>query len=376
MHRDRVSHIRLWGVRSPLLKWFAAAMQEPFLALTCLEISTHYKPLVLPALFLCGSAPPLRKLQLDSTPFPELPKLLLSAKGLVFLSLTGIPRSTYISPEALATGLSASTRLNYLQLIFRSPGPRFHPNEDRRPPLLPRVFLPALYIYIRRGKRVPGGPRGQNEHPPTSRGRHYILPSTCPEYFTSHQFIYYTEKFRELYQAEVVFCSLYVNVALSPRKADDRTKLQFRISSRTLDRQLSSLKRVRGSFLFPFFNLERLDIREDRHWRPQEQTVMESNQWLELLHWLTSVQDLYLSPKLAIRIAPTLQGLAADRVTGVLPALQNLFLKESSKSLQQSEPLLEAVRQFVAARRFSGQPVAVHRWTRGMWVLDTSADNG
>ena len=94
---------------------------------------------------------------------------------------------------------------------------------------------------------------------------------------------------------------------------------------------------------------------------------MENNQWLELLHPFTSVKNLYLSQNLTMRIAPSLQELAADRgrVTDVLPALQNLFLKRP-----QSGPIQDAVKQFVAARQLSGRLVFDHHWKRGLWDSD------
>jgi len=126
-HGDRVSHIRLSNIRGSLLKRLAAVMQEPFPALTCLELTTCYKPPVLPDSFLGGSSP-----RFSRVPFPALPKLLLSASDLVILSLTDIPHSGYIYPEAMVTGLSALTKPKHLHLSFRSPGPRSPPNEESR----------------------------------------------------------------------------------------------------------------------------------------------------------------------------------------------------------------------------------------------------
>lgn len=121
------------------------------------------------------------------------------------------------------------------------------------------------------------------------------LVLTIPEF---HHFIRLAEKFKALdrWQAEILFCNVDVKVTLSPRKANDRTTLQIRISSRKLVWQLSSLARVRGSFLTPFYDLEHLDIHEDRFWRQQGQTDTENDQWLELLHAFLSVKNLCLSP--------------------------------------------------------------------------------
>ena len=69
--------------------------------------------------------------------------------------------------------------------------------------------------------------------------------------------------------------------------------------------------------------------------------------------------DLHLSKEgLALLYALALRELAAERVTEVLPALQNIFVQ----GLGQSRRIREALGQFVAARQLSGLPVVVHSW--------------
>ena len=87
---------------------------------------------IVPDSFLGGSAPHLRSLVLDGIPFPDLPKLLLSATHLVYLHLYNIPHSGYISPDAVVTALSTLTNLNSLVLEFQSP--RSHRDHASRPP--------------------------------------------------------------------------------------------------------------------------------------------------------------------------------------------------------------------------------------------------
>jgi hypothetical protein len=105
-------------VTNSQLEEVLAAMQQPFPALTDLAIwcrndgllEDEMRPVV-PESFLGGSAPRLQHLELNRVPFPGLPKLLLSATGLVTLSIWGIPHSGYISPEAMVRCLSTLTRL-------------------------------------------------------------------------------------------------------------------------------------------------------------------------------------------------------------------------------------------------------------------------
>src|SRR5882672_2769783 len=118
-------------------------MQKPFPELTRLELWLGNGDLV-PVLsdsFLGGSAPRLRELILSEVPFPSLPKLLLSAQGLVKLLLE-IPDSGYFSPEAMATALTVMTRLESLEIRFSDP--QSFPDPASQLPPLTRFVLPAL----------------------------------------------------------------------------------------------------------------------------------------------------------------------------------------------------------------------------------------
>jgi len=141
-------------------------------------------------------------------------------------------------------------------------------------------------------------------------------------------------------------------VSFSPQ---ERTAVQeglsFGISCRPLDWQLSSLAQVCSSSLPPLYTLEHLNILSYRsHW----QDDIEGTQWLELLLPFTSVKHLVISRGLAPLIAPALQGLAGERVTEVLPMLQNLHIEQP-----ESKPVEEVIQQFIAARQLSGHPVAL-----------------
>jgi hypothetical protein len=143
-HYNRICEIYISDMTNSRWERFAAAMQKPFPELTHLEVSVYGDLVpVLPDSFLGGSAPRLRELRLRSIPFPSMPKLLLSANGLVTLSLWDIPDSGYISPDAMATALTVMTRLESLDLQFRSPRSRPDPASRPLPPPT-RFVLPAL----------------------------------------------------------------------------------------------------------------------------------------------------------------------------------------------------------------------------------------
>ena len=142
-HSNRICEIYIDDMTNSRWERFAAAMQKPFPELTHLEVWTPDVVPVLPDSFLGGSAPRLRTLKLRRIPFPSIPKLLLSANGLVKLYLWDIPDSGYFSPDAMATALTVMTRLESLHLRFRSP--RSRPDPESRPlPPPTRFVLPAL----------------------------------------------------------------------------------------------------------------------------------------------------------------------------------------------------------------------------------------
>lgn len=85
-HNDRVCRIDLWRVPSSQWEAVLAAMQQPFPALTRLQLEFNDETTpVLPYSFLGGSTPRLQRLFLNGVPLPGLPKLLLSATDLVYL---------------------------------------------------------------------------------------------------------------------------------------------------------------------------------------------------------------------------------------------------------------------------------------------------
>ena len=110
------------------------------------------------------------------------------------------------------------------------------------------------------------------------------------------------------------------------------SQLRLAISCRQSDWQLSSLAQICSSS-FPqalISVVESLVILEESGLRPhwQDDSDIERSQWLDLLHPFTAVKDLYIYPEFVPRIAPALQELVRERVTGVLPAFRALYFRE------------------------------------------------
>ena len=364
-HNDRVRQIDLGHLTSSQLGCVtdSAAMLKAFPELTDLRLGpVLYGGLesILPESFLGGTAPRLRSLIFSGVPFPRLPKLLLSATHLVDLYLSGIPRSGYIPPEAMAISLSSLTSLESLRLHFLYPRPR--PAENRRPPLPPltRSILPSLTKIRFKGASEYlevilawiDAPRLNEMH---ITFFNQIIFDT-PQLF---QFISRTPTLRALDKAYIAFNSEAVIVKF-PSQTSEYGVLNVEIPCTASEWQLSSLVQICTSSLPPFFTLEDLYIFDDLIHPPRWQDDVDNTLWLDLLLSFASVKNFYLCEKFVPRVAPALQELVRARATEALPTLENIFLE----GLQPSGPLQQGIEQFVVARRLTNHPVAVSRWDR------------
>ena len=356
VHHNRVYEIYLVGLECLPLRRLVSAMQVQFPALINLRLrfdDSGPAP-VLPNQFLGGSAPNLQSLELYSIPFPALPELLLSATGLVHLTLSSIPHSGYFSPEAMVTGLAVLVNLEYLTITFESPLSR-PDREIQRPPLPTLDVLPSLTRFVFNGASE------YLEHL-VARIDTPLLDFIWITFFHQliftipqlAQFMRRTPRFLALDEAHMDFDNSGVQVAPLPLDEKSRLTISFRESGW----QLSSLARVFTS-LFPSIDVvKHLYIHRPRNLPLQWQDDVVNRHWLEILGPFTAVKELYVCKGLAQRIAFTLQELVGRRVIDVLPALESLSLEE----LQLSEPVQEAIVQFVAARRVFGHPLAVLDW--------------
>ena len=366
-HHDRVCEIKLQHLTSSQLQQLASAVREQLSALIHLMLDfdgDYRRPArpapALPSGFLGGSAPRLQYLTLHSIPFPALPKLLLSATDLVHLGLWNIPHSGYLTPEVIVTGLAVLANLKILTIGFESP--LSCPNRKRRrPPPPSRAILPVLTRFEF---------YGVNEYLEDLMARidAPLLDSIWITFFHQlifdtpqlAQFMRRTTRFQTLNEAHVDFDHFGGQVESHPptRSLDERSRL--RISCRELDWQLSSLAQVYTSFFPSIHMVGHLYIYGPQFLPPQWQHDIENVQWLEILQPFTSVKNLYVSNNFAQCFAQTLQELAGERRTDVLPALESLFVEE----LQPSGPVQKSIGKFSAARQSLGQPVTVSQWNR------------
>jgi hypothetical protein len=173
------------------------------------------------------------------------------------------------------------------------------------------------------------------------------------------QFISRTPKFEAYDEVRVTFTGWVVYVTVPQAFGG---ALQFGISCKKSDGQLSSLAQVCGSSfpqgLIPM--VEHLYIKCE-YW---DSPSNDNSLWLEFLHPFTAVKDLYISWGSTPSITSALQGLSRERVTEVLPALQSLFLGYLGQHTSEDSrvPGQGSIEQFVYARRLAGYPITVSRW--------------
>jgi hypothetical protein len=367
-HSDRVCRIDLHGVTEGL-QWdqVLAAMQVSFPALTDLLLRCpRGETLVIPDTFLGGSAPLLEYFNLNRIPFPGMPNLLLSATHLVGLHLSDIPHSGYISPEVMASCLSASTSLKSLSLSFSAEF--LHSRSRQRPPKTPFI-LPCLTMFWFRGASVYlddlvariDAPRLDHLSITFRFGQMNFDTPHLEILDTPHlvQFISRTPRFKEPNEAHVTL-DLDAKVELFwASNVSPRHRAEISYDDPAADPHPSFIAQVYTMCLPPLPTVENLRLGRFAEYLDTDlyywKDDVENDHWLELLGPFTAVKNLYLSEEFQPDIASALQELVGDRTTEVLPSLQNIFVAK----FEPSGPFGESIGRFVAARQLSGHPVAV-----------------
>ena len=364
----RVSGIRLEKTLRLGLETVLPLMQSPFPALTHLtirpenstvnQITNGMSLFFLGGSFLGGSSPPsLRVLDLASFPLPVLPELLLSATNLVLLRYDDVPRYGYISPQAMVTALSGLTQLESLSLTFKSPSYSYPGRSIQTTPLHARTLLPALtYLRFQCDAEYMEDLVAQIETPMLQSLMATIFRLEGLEVPQLSKFVRRADKLLLLNQAEVTFRNYKISLNISPEL--------HRIGPKTLmisllclhwAFQLSYFARFCESCLPTYSSFEHLLI-----YSPIDDTWVgdlygPDSQLVELLRSFHAVKDLRLSRDVAAHITHVLRLLPVELVSGVLPALETVFVS----TLGRSGRVEEAISEFADARQLSGHPVSI-----------------
>jgi len=357
-HRDRLSEIKIIDIDDSGLVNLAEVMQEPLPALRYFHLtSTDDSILDIPGTFLGGSAPRVQLFILRGIPFPSFPEFVVSSNCIVFLDLSDIPPSGYITPDDMATCLAALPKLNYFCFGFRFPVSR--PFYTSSPPVT-RAVLPALT------RLTLDGASGYFEDfvaridTPLLK-RLYVSFFKRPKFDIPqlHDFIDRTASLRPFKQA-------YMKISGSTIMAIFGSPTRFKAEIRCkgpIGQMITMTMMLRELPLLSY--VEQLEIRESRaeklQLRDDLNMISPLCQWLGMLfEQLVAVQSLYVSKRLARLVAGALEGLVEYTDLTVFPALRNIFLEEP----QPSGPVQEGFNSFVAARQLSDCPVVIQRWER------------
>ena len=351
-HHYRISRIAFRELTSRVLGKFTGVMQGPFPELTDLRLqSIEETRYIIPDTFLGRSAPQLQIFLLDGIAFPALPGLLLSATHLTKLRLEKIPDSGYIPPKVMATCLSALFKLEDLSITFQSP--RSSPSQTLSPQ--PHAVLPAL-TYVTFG----GDSRYLEDL--TSRIRSPDLDYLRIWFFTEpivvipqlRNFINGAERLKQLNRAHIALEPWSVRLSLG----SPTSSLDLATRCDRLDQRISWMAQLCGTLSRLLCHVGCLEISGDADSPSELQGAMGSSQWWELFRTFTVVRRMYVTRKLGPLVAHALQGLDGERASGVLPALQSLFLG----GLGQYGSVEDVIEPFITARRLSNRPVVVENW--------------
>ncbi len=330
---DRVCEIDLDGFPGfDLFDTVVSSMLVPFPALKRLSlIALPEIPVpVFPDNLLGGSAPRLQSLHFSGIPFPALPNLLLSAGGLVDLTLQSIPRTGTFLPETIVNCISHLSRLESLCLEFDSrqscPVPR------RRSPPVARAVFPALFRLSFEGVAEYLDDFISRIDAPLNllRMTFFNQAFVTSDFCQLRQFIDRAEKFKSLTHACINFRGSTVEVSLSQRTESYDPHLSVRIRSKNLHPQLQSLAEVGSASLLPLSKVESLELSSDfLTWELQlhAEHTEEDSRWLNVFQPFSAVNYLYARVNTLPSFAYALQEVAEDRLTEVLPALQGLSME-------------------------------------------------
>jgi F-box associated protein len=371
-HPNRICEFNLTLTR-PLLEKLTPLMQDPFPTLEYLQLVSRdlIDSLVLPSGFLGRSTPRLRHFDLDGTPFPTLPRLLLSTTDLTFLRLYGIPNTGYFSPDALVAGLGAKHKLKFLEISFRHPISDLGQESPRLRPHSPtRVVLPALTEFQFRGDNAYlENFIARIDAPNIEQFGITLFDQPTFELPQLAEFIGRTERMESSPHRTSIWLLWERGFSITHYfgHLSSGTTFRLEISCYELARQVILLGRICRQLSVLASRVERLDIETDHVQSDAWDEAASSGsadsdsgsdsdsgvtQWLELFFPFRKVRSLELIGTPAPSIASALEQSATGNGWEVLPLLQSLHLRGPTMS-----PSMES---FVAARQRSGRVVSVH----------------
>jgi len=372
---DRVRYIHLYASTTVLDKLFAA-MNGPFLLLEDLELFIEHsnadedesegdKP-GRPRLPQSFQAPHLRQLDLsrvgDVTEV-RLP-LLTSLISLVHLALVGIPTSSYLPLDYLASCLSLMPQLEYIGLVFEiyilSDDTAREPTD---PPNVKQIPLPNLTgIFFQGDSSYLEGLAAQitAPHITTFNATFYDQPSSIPHLSdllitaAGLRFPIACIKFPGtcIDDPNVAICMASSEQTLGRQSNFPPVRIVF--PSRSLYAQVVSTGKICAALTPILSAVERLHLGFDgtRWWFPHERRI-ENARWHDLLRPFCQVEKLQVDATLwdlSLALSPNDNGPSSE----ILPQLRKILRSDDAR-------FRDAFDGFIAARQDAGQHIVKRR---------------
>ena len=354
---DRVREINLFVTCSLLSKSGAQVLASfPTLEYLRLESWNSYKTTsTLPVGFLGGYTPRLRVIHLTSIVFPTLPLLLLSTRNLVSLRLDSVPRRGYISPEAIAIGLSMTIKLQSLRIHFLPYASNvLKDTRSAERPVMARAILPILSEFQFSGDGAYLEDLISKIDAPSLEQLNITLFE--PDSFESlqlFQFINRTKSLASPHQMSILLLGDEILVANHFHPSPLTSHFLLQITSEEVE-LLDTLPQVLTRVLALLSGVQRLVMKSflpSSSWLDPED--LDSPLWLDFFRDLKSVQRLEVAGVFVQGIELALERLPENLVQRVLPALQDLHV---GKCESPNGPF----QKFGDALRSSGRPITVH----------------
>jgi hypothetical protein len=355
-HPDRIRHIEFTIPEGSDILWrtIVTEMEKPFPALIslCLDRSTG-EEVHLPDTFMDGSAPSLIYLTLVSISFPSLPRLLLSTRDLTYLDLFDIPNCGYITPETMATSLSALPKLRSLIIKFKYWTPQSE-RSDRPLPPQTRSVLPALIRLIFKGvSEYLEVLAAQIDAPLLNDFEIHFFYQRVFDIPQIIRFLGHVKSFNSSSLA-LDYNSLVASIFFSSSTRCGSPS--WNVHCYRGEKKITSLAQLCRQILRsrPNVNSLIIDIVSDLH---PDHVQVDPTLWLQLFRIFPSVQSFETHVLLEPSIAAALEELTEESAAEVFPSLHSLSIvgKTSDEAIEQG------IQSFIAARQHSSHPVALSR---------------
>ena len=362
-HPDRLCKIDL-NVTSSMTGPIVKAIQKPCQVLEDIHITindTQGPSILVRNAFLGGSAPHLRKIELDGIAFPfsAIRQVLLSTNNLVELHLSKIPNEVYFSPDDLVSALSTLVQLKWLMVGFYSPDSRPPPSMTRT--RHQRTSLPSLVFlqfygtseYIEEFAAQIDLPALWKLNIRLFNDIFFEIPQFC-EFLTrlnqpcSPTSVIIT--LLSLFDLETVKVDFIYNTNLGHEYYARRYTLET--SCIPFDWRLSFLTQITSQLSPLLSSVHELTIWGGLSLKvPTGEEAADSTEWLELFQPFTHATKVTVWET---KVIPGIvQALVMEDAAGVLPELTTLSLF----GYRLTPSVAKAAEQFVATRRLAGRTV-------------------